>query len=187
MTTLHTRMRRAAAVAVVSLALLGGCQDSQDDPAPSATPTAADGAYCGLLSTELVDSLLGDDPKVEGDLVTEASETGTVECNVTGDTDGVSYVNASLDPDTGKPSPTEVDTEGCQAVEVDGWGPVTTCPRDEWVLLSAYPPEDSRFISVSVRLDEAGAQLEATDEQLQRMADAAVRVAQDLNTNYNRF
>lgn len=174
--------------AVSAIIVLTGCEGStDDDPAPSPTTPVSAGAYCGLVSTGLAQSLLGKDVVVTGDLVTAAPGAGSLECKIKGDSDGPSAITVVVDPDTGQPTPQSVNTEGCTPITVEGWGPVTSCPSDTSVTLPAYPPTEGRFIRVTVRLDEPGAQLNATAEQLQEMTDAAVRVAKDVNARLDKF
>ncbi|MEJ7635851.1 hypothetical protein [Aeromicrobium sp.] len=177
---------RTFGVILASAVLLGGCQDSQGDPTPSPTPTEADGAYCGLVSTKLIDSIVGSDVEVNGDLVTTVPSSGVVECRISSTT-GPANVMVVADPDTGSPSPKTVDTDGCTPVDVPGWGPVSACLRDNFVNLVAYPPKDRRFFSINVRLNEPKTRLKASDAELKQATDAAVRVAQDVNTNLDRF
>ncbi|KAA1399460.1 hypothetical protein [Aeromicrobium ginsengisoli] len=172
--------------------LLGACDGGSQEspPTPTPTPTEVDGAYCGLVTTSLITPVLGDDVKVKApNLVSAAPGTGSVECRMSANTTGVSYITVVADPDTGSPTPKKVDqrSDGCRPVTVKGWGPVTACWRDKWVSIAAYPPTEGRFLSIAVRLDEPGAERKATDGQLQEMTDLGVRVAEDVNNNLDRF
>ncbi len=181
---------RGASIRAVGLGLaagvviaISGCQGSAGDDSTTETmPPVSAGAYCGLVSTDLAESLLGEDVTVTGDLVTSTPGAGSLECKIRGDSDGPSAITVVVVTDPGQPTPQVVNTDGCTPVTVEGWGPVTSCPSDSSITLPAYPPTQGRFIRVTMRLDEPGAQLEATAAQLQEMTDAAVAVAEDVNS-----
>ena len=182
-----TTTPRVIGLALSSVVAIGGCGGPTDIPAPSESPSVTAGAYCGLVSTDLAHSLLGKGVTATGDLVTAAPGAGSLECKIKGDSDGLSTITVVVDPDTGQPTPQSVNTDGCTPITVEGWGPVTACRSDRYVTLPAYPPAKGRFIRVTVRLDQPGAQLSATDRQLQEMTDAAVRVAKNVNSTLDRF
>lgn len=183
--TQRARWRAGLAGVVGLIAVLAGCQDSDPEPEAAQKASLIDGRYCGLVSTEVVHSLLGREVETSDERLRNTAGPGVVGCTISA-SPGRGYVRVVVDPVLESDPPPE--SGECEPASVPGWSSVTTCWNTRYASVLASPPEEGRFIRIDVQLDEPGAGLGPPSDELRTQStDAAVRIAQDVNTNFDRL